>query len=380
MERILAADGRPANEPQRAGIGNYCAELLRELPQAAAEAGWRVRVYLDAPPREDFPLTRDQVEFRELPPCPLWTHRQLGPALRRERPDAFYAPGVQVPVLAGCPTVATLYDLAIMRYPEKFTRKRRLLAQLEPRHARWACSGFVAISAATRDDCINLLGAPPDRVTLAPAGCGPQFKPCEDKAVKGRLRRSMQLKRPYVLYVGRIQPRKNLVRLMQAFDVVCARHPHWQHELVIAGASGWMDEPILAVAKELAGAERIRFTGFVPGDDLPVLMAGAEVFALVSLWEGFGMPLIEAMACGTPTITSNNSALNEVAGDAALRVDPEDTEAIACALERLLTEPELRASLSEKGLAQAARFTWTETARSIVRAADKAATKKGRQT
>jgi glycosyltransferase involved in cell wall biosynthesis len=378
MERILAVDGRAANEEQRAGIGNYCAGLLRELPRAAADAGWRLRVYLDAEPRTEFPVNGDEAEFRILPAGRLWTHRRLGAALRRERPDAFYAPGVQVPLLALCPCVATIYDLAVMRYPQEFTLKRRCLAQLELRHARRACAAFVAISGTTRDDFTDLLGAPPDSVTLAPPGCAPRFQPCADKATKGRLRRRMELKRPYLLYVGRIQPRKNLVRLMEAFDRVCARHPDWPHELVIAGARGWMDGPILDAATRLACADRVRLTGFVPDDDLPVLMAGAELFALVSLWEGFGMPLIEAMACGTPTITSNSSALDEVAGDAALRVDPEDTEAIACAVERLLADPALRAALAEKGLEQARQFTWAETARGVIRAANNAAAVKER--
>ncbi len=378
MNRILAIDGRPANEEQRAGIGNFCNELLGELPGAAADAGWRVRVYLDAPPRAGFPVTEGQVEFRLLPACPLWTHRRLGPALRRERPDVFYAPGVQVPVYAGCPTVSTIYDLAVMRYPQEFTLKRRCLAHLELRHARRACSAFVAISGTTRDDVISLLGAPPETVTLALPGCGARFQPCHVQAAKDGLRARMGLKRPYVLYVGRIQPRKNIVRLMEAFDRVCARHPDWNHELVIAGARGWMEKPILAAAARLACADRIRFTGFVPDADLPVLMAGAELFALVSLWEGFGMPLIEAMACGTPTLTSNSSALDEVAGDAALRVDPEDTEAIACSVERLLADPALRAALAEKGPGQAAKFTWAGTARGVIRAAESAAAVKER--
>jgi glycosyltransferase involved in cell wall biosynthesis len=378
MERVLAIDGRPANEEQRAGIGNFCAEMLREVPRAAAGAGWRVRVYLDAPPRTGFPVAGEQVEFRILPGCRLWTHRRLGPALRSERPDVFYAPGVQVPVMAGCPTVATIYDLAVMRYPQEFTLKRRCLAQLELRHARRACAGFIAISATTRDDVVDLLGALPEQVTLAPPGCGARFQPCPDQTAKDALQARMGLKRPYVLYVGRIQPRKNLIRLMEAFDRVCARHADWPHELVIAGARGWMYEPILAAAKRLACADRIRFTGFVPDAELPVLMAGAEFFALVSLWEGFGMPLVEAMACGAPTITANSSALDEVAGEAALRVDPEDTEAIACAMERLLTDTALRAALVEKGLEQAKQYTWAETARNVIRAASKAAAMKER--
>ena len=375
MPRVLAIDGRPANEAQRAGIGNFCAGLLGELPRAAADAGWRLRVYLSTPPRPGFPVSAGQAEFRVLPVSPFWTHRRLGPALRREPPDVFYAPGVQVPLFARCPSVATLYDLAVMRYPGEFTRRRRWLARLELRHARGACARFVAISKTTLEDAVNLLGVPRERLTIATPGCDTRFEPCPEPEQERQLRARMGLEGPYVLYVGRIQPRKNLVRLMQAFDRVCARHPDWPHRLVIAGASGWMDDPIRAAADKLAHAERITFTGFVPDADLPLLMAGAELFALVSLWEGFGMPLIEAMACGTPALTSNTSALDEVAGDAALRVDPLDTDAIASSMEQLLTNAPLRACLVQQGLAQAARYTWAETARGVISAADAAATK-----
>jgi len=410
MKRVLAIDGRAANAAQRAGIGNFCAGLLRELPRVAAASGWKLRIYLDRPPRPGFPGANEASSFRVLPPCRFWTHLRLGPALRRERPDAFYAPGLQVPITTPCPAFATILDLAVMRYPQEFTWKRRALARLELGHAKLSCAGLVAISRSTWDDTVTLLGVPPGKVTVAMPGCDARFRPCEDTDEHGRtrtdtdpggatpeqgrrdacatpeqgrrdacatgaiagLRARMGLARPYVLFVGRIQPRKNLVRLMEAFDRVCTLHPDWPHELVIAGAPGWMDAPIHDAAKRLSCSERIRFAGFVPDEDLPALMSGAELFALVSLWEGFGMPLVEAMACGTAALTSNTSALAEVAGDAAEQVDPEDTDGIACALERLLADSALRAAWAEKGLKRAAQFTWAETARTVLRAVERA--------
>jgi glycosyltransferase involved in cell wall biosynthesis len=180
-----------------------------------------------------------------------------------------------------------------------------------------------------------------------------------------------------VLYLGRIQPRKNLDRLIDAFSETAARHPELPHHLVLAGDRGWMDQPIREKARRSPAADRIHFTGFIDEEDLAALISAADALALVSLWEGFGLPIIEAMACGTAVITSDCSSLPEVAGDAALIVNPEDTGAISAALDRLLRDQSRRHELEEKGFERARAFTWEKTAQRVMDAVKRLAAQPG---
>jgi glycosyltransferase involved in cell wall biosynthesis len=265
------------------------------------------------------------------------------------------------------------HDFAFLDFGEHFTWRQRVLSRMQTWHTIRLASHVVAVSEATKAHLTRRFRMDPSRVSVSLEGCSPQFREVEDAEALEALRDRLELPERYVLYVGRIQPRKNLVRLMEAFARVCREHPELPHHLVMAGGKGWLYDGIYTAAEKSPVCDRIRFLGYVEEADLPLLMNGADVFALVSLWEGFGLPVIEAMACGTPVVTSNCSSLPEVAGDAALLVNPKDVNGIAAALTRLLTDGALRASCVEKGRAQAARFTWEHTAEAIVEAARKAA-------
>ncbi|MBW7863217.1 MAG: glycosyltransferase family 4 protein [Candidatus Hydrogenedentes bacterium] len=368
---IAAIDGRLANRTERVGVGRYCAEVLRALPEAAPDLA--LRVYLDAPPRGDFPLTPARAEFRVLPPARGWTQRRLGPALRGDRPDVFYTPTLQMPLGCGCPVVATVHDVASTRFPEHFTPAQRLTAWLRLRQALLTAAHLVCDSGSARDDLLGLCRLSPERASVAFAGCAPEFTAPPAPGEAATVRERLRLPERYVLYVGRIQPRKNLPRLIAAFDALLARRPELPHHLLIAGGDGWLPESSHAAARAAAQAPRIRFAGHVPDDALPGLMRGADALALVSLWEGFGLPVLEAMSLGVPVVTSNCSSLPEVAGNAALLVDPLDTDAIADALETVLTDGARREECVRLGHAQAALFSWTATAESIARALRNAA-------
>lgn len=362
---LVGIDGRPANAPRRAGVGTYCSELLRAL---AARADVRLRVYLDHAPHERFPLEPSEAELRVLPSTRAWTFRRLGPELRRDPPAVFLSPGLQAPAFCPCPRVATVHDLAYLTFPAYFTFRRRLSARFQLRMALWCAQHFVADSEATRQDLRRLMHVPLERISVGLAGCAARFQPCGDPELLRQVRATYELPEHYILYVGRLQPRKNLDRLIKAFELLRERRPDLPHELVLAGDKGWLYADIFQTAQESPARDAIHFTGFVEDADLPVLTSGASVLALVSLWEGFGLPVVEAMACETAVVTSNSSSLAEVAGDAALTVDPYNVEAISQALERVVSDETLRRDLQARGRERARAFTWEKTAERVVAA------------
>jgi glycosyltransferase involved in cell wall biosynthesis len=326
----------------------------------------------------------------------LWTHARLSAELLAHAPDVLFVPAHVLPL--GAPlrrrmrTVVTVHDMGYLRFPEAHTPAQRLYLRLSTIWSARAATQLIAISAATRDDLVRFAGVRPEKIAVVHHGLSPRFRPAADAAIAAALRRygivganehavgagdhqptGEYNGRPYILYVGTVQPRKNLVRLIEAFAYMLEIRD-WRLEigtsmpnpqslisnlqLVIAGKRGWLTEEIEQRAAALGIAERVRFTGYVADEDLPALLSGALAFVLPSLYEGFGMPVLEAMACGAPVLASNTSALPEVAGDAALLVDPGDTAAIASGLARLAADAGLRADLRARGLAHAAQFTW----------------------
>ncbi|MCL4216293.1 MAG: glycosyltransferase family 4 protein [Candidatus Hydrogenedentes bacterium] len=361
---LLAIDGRPANETRRVGIGNYCFEVVRAL--AALPGAPRLRIYLDAPPVPGFPVDGGNADIRVLPACRGWTHRAMGSDLRRDPADVFFSAGLQIPAFCSVPRVATVHDLAYITFPEHFTAVNRVANRVYARYALGRAAHLIAVSEATKQDAMRLFGVPESRITVALEGASAQYHGAIPQADQNRVRDKLGLHAPYVLYVGALQPRKNLARLMEAFATVIARRPDLPHELVIAGGKGWLYDSIFAAAEASPAKARIRFLDYVPGGDLPALMAGADVLALVSLWEGFGLPVLEAMACGTAVLTSNCSSLPEVAGDAGVLVDPYDVAAIAAGLESLMSDESRRKACVERGFQRAQEFTWEKTAQSVL--------------
>ena len=366
---VLAIDGRTANARQRAGVGSFCTELLRALPAVLGE--WRLIVYLDAPPRAGFPLTSVQAEIRVLPRVRLWTQRALPAALAADKVDVYFSPTAHLPFCLPCKGVAMILDLAYVTFGGHFTARQRFQARLQTWWTVRKAAHLLPLSEATAQDLARLYHVPRERMTVTLAGPAPQFRPPSAGEI-ARVRAALNLPEHFVLYVGRIQPRKNLARLMEGFARVRAAHPELPHTLLLAGDKGWLTEGIHAAAQASAVRDHIRFLGFVEDGDLPGLIGAAEVLALVSLWEGFGLPVIEAMACGTAVLTSDCSSLPEVAGDAAALADPNDIESITLALERLLTDNAYREDLAARGPAQAAKFTWEETARRVMEGLEKA--------
>jgi glycosyltransferase involved in cell wall biosynthesis len=220
-----------------------------------------------------------------------------------------------------------------------------------------AARHVLTVSQATKRDLVSWYGVDPERITVTHLGLSEIFKPPTDQyLIKDVQARYGLQERSYLIYVGTVQPRKNLTRVIEALAITLAAG--YEVDLVIAGKRGWLSTPIEQRAQELGITHRIHFIGYVPEQELPALLAGALCFVFPSLYEGFGVPVIEAMACGTPVITSTSSALPEVAGDAALLVDPLDTNAIAAAIMQLIDQATLRETLRRRGLDRARLFTW----------------------
>ena len=260
------------------------------------------------------------------------------------------------------PAVLTVHDVVYLRHPEwHLPMNRWFLSLAMPLFARRA-RAIIAVSDYTRRDVIALRHADPARVHVVYEGVDAHFRPVRDPATLAEVQARYGLQPPFILSVGAIEPRKNLPLLLRAFAALC-QQPGFQHQLVIAGGKGWLYDEVFATADRLGLGERCRFTGHVAEEDLPALYSAADVLAMPSFFEGFGLPPLEAMACGTPVIASNTTSLPEIVGDAGLLAPPDDERAWVEALGRLATDRALHERLAAAGLARAARFTWEETAR-----------------
>jgi glycosyltransferase involved in cell wall biosynthesis len=268
--------------------------------------------------------------------------------------EVVHSPLMLVPAHGEVPLIVTVHDMTGWLHREHHTRRSVWLARLALRQALRRRARFIANSAATADDLRRIGSVPANRIFVTPLAADERFRPVTDPAVQARYR----IQGPYVLYVGTLEPRKNLDALIHAFAALRRRDV----SLVIAGARGWLYHHLYTTVRSLGVAARVVFAGFVPDEDLPALMTSAEVFVYPSVYEGFGLPVLEAMQCGTPVITTDSSSLPEVAGDAALLVSPHDVAGLATAMARVLAEPSLRDDMRARGFDQAARFTWRRTA------------------
>jgi glycosyltransferase involved in cell wall biosynthesis len=256
------------------------------------------------------------------------------------------------------PSVVTIHDLSAFLFPQTFRRVNRAYTQWAIRVACRRATRILAVSEATKSELVRWLGVAPERVVVTYDACEERFAPPAPAAIEA-FRRRAGLPERFILFVSTLEPRKNLPTLLDAYARIAAAT---DAPLIIGGSKGWLYEPIFAKAEALGLSDRVRFVGFIDGADLPLWYAAATVFTLPSLYEGFGMPLLEAMACGTPVVTTTSSSLPEVVGDAGLTVPPTDADALGAALLRALTDVELRAEMRERGLRQARRFSWRATA------------------
>lgn len=358
---------------QGGGIGRYTRELIRAVVDVGQDFDFRLfsaRAPRKVPVPEPVP-DRPNVEFKHLPISPRWLyrlwHRLWIPApvqLFTGPVDLFHSPDfVLPPVYGDIPTLLTVHDLSFVHYPHTFTEPLvRYLETVVPRSVRRA-THVLADSAATKEDLIGLWNVPEDKVTVLHSGVDRKFAPVRDRERISAVRQKYGLgQRPYIFAVSTVQPRKNYEMLARAFRPLLDEVPH---DLVIAGGEGWHYEKVVTGVKRQGIGERVRFIGFVEDVDLPALYSDASLFVFPSLYEGFGLPLLEAMSCGVAVITSNASSLPEVAGEAAVQLDPADVQAWTATMRDVLLDGERRKQMAAAGFRQARRFTWRRAAEQL---------------
>jgi glycosyltransferase involved in cell wall biosynthesis len=345
---------------QTAGIGQY---ILR-LTEALAEID----------PNDEFLLFQSRKDHSRVVTAGnfqrriLWTpshHRFETTAMSAElfphNLDVLHSPDFIPPSHTRYPSVITVHDLAFLLYPGFLTpQSARYYGQVDGAARR--AHHIIAVSRSTKRDVIRLLGVPDDKVTVIYEAAHPIFRQLDHAEARRHVAAKYGITDDFVLFVSTIEPRKNLSTLLKAFRRMLDVY-HMQVTLAVAGQWGWLTEQVNETVTDLRLGDCVRFLGAVPQEELLYLYNAAQVFALPSLYEGFGLPPLEAMACGTPIVVSNTSSLPEVVGDAGQLVDPNDVEAWSVALWRVLSDGEMRQEMCEKGLRRAASFSWQRAAR-----------------
>ncbi|MHB8620299.1 MAG: glycosyltransferase family 4 protein [Chloroflexota bacterium] len=350
------------------GTGVYVRRLVEAFARLALAAGGRQEdelLLLTAARRGQslLPGLPPGLRRRSLltPSHHRWEQALLPVELAFTRTDVLHSSDYIPPFHRSCRSVITVHDLAFLIYPELLTSASRAYFNRHIRRAVHSADRIIAVSQATRQDLTQRLDVPAEAIDVVYEGADPAMGPVTDAPALDSYRQRRGLPADYVLFVGTLEPRKNLPVLIRAFAQV--KRQGYAGKLVLAGAPGWLCEDVYAEVERQALGQEVLFTGPVRRDELPLLYSGARLLAFPSLYEGFGLPLVEAMACGLPVVTANVSSLPEVAGGAALLVDPGDPEALAGAVWRLLDDATLAADLRARGLARAGCFSWDRAAR-----------------
>jgi glycosyltransferase involved in cell wall biosynthesis len=370
---LIGIDASRTTVARRTGTENYALNLTRELLATGQDlAEHRFRLYFNNLPPPG--LLDGQAEQRVIPFPRLWTHLRLSWEMATRPPDLLFVPAHVLPLIHPRKSVVTIHDLGYLYYPEAHTPFQNAYLRWSTRFNARAAARVLADSQATSDDLVRHYHIPADKIVVVYPGRDESLAPVTDPAALSAVRARYGLTGPYLIHVGTLQPRKNLIRLLRAFASLLADielPPPFLGglQLVITGKKGWLYNDLLAEIQklDLAAEGRVVLTGYVPDADLPALLSGALAFVFPSLYEGFGFPVIEAMSCGTPVVCSNASSLPEVAGDAALLVDPLDVTALAAALARVAADEGLRRALSERGFRQASRFSWRQCAHQVLK-------------
>jgi len=361
-------DGCEANVPQRLGSSQVAFGLLSALEKIDKENDYTV--LLANKPLPDMPNERVGWKYQYLKSNKFKTWIAIPWALftAKDKPDLFFSPAHYGPVFSPVKRVITIFDLAFLRFPGYYKPRDLWQLKLWTQISVQKASHIITISKSTASDLSRYYKVEKEKITVAYPGFDDKiFYQCKDQMKIVDIVGRYKIKGDYIIYIGTLQPRKNLIRLIEAFKNID------NLKLVIVGKTtglgrqGWMYEEILKAPKKYGIEEKVIFTGFASTEDLPYLLAGSRAFILVSLYEGFGIPVVEAMACGTPVIVSNVSSLPEAAGSAGLLINPESVEQITQAIRTIAFDSKLRAKKSKEGLKQAKKFSWPKMAKLVLK-------------
>mgnify|MGYP001564314852 CR=1 FL=1 len=370
-------DGYEANVPNRVGSGQYAFELLRNLEIIDHKNEYLI--LLPSAPLSDLPKTREGWKYKVLKPKRFWTRIALPLALfTRQKPDLFFSPTHYIPRFSPVKVVVSIFDLAYFHFPEFFKKSDLYKLSNWTKYSIENAAAIITISKSTKKDLIKFYKLKADKITVTyPGFKSGVYHPLKDKKEIGKITKKYKIGDSYIIYIGTIQPRKNLARLIEAFARV-ARNVGDLNLVIVGkttgvGRQGWMFEDILSLPKKLEIEDRVIFTGFVPDEDLNFLLNGAEAFILPSLYEGFGIPVVDSMAAGVPVVISNIASLKEAAGKAALLVDPYSVDQIEQAIRTITIDKSLRQKYSKLGLSQAKKFSWKKMAKETLKVFEKVA-------
>ena len=369
MHMNIAFDASDMCTGRADGTTRYTGELAKRLPELAKEIHWDF--YGPCPvvrERQGVPLKN--VEWHASPFPGAWTQTRFAWELFKNKPDVLFMPIQQLPIFRPhrTKTVAVIHDLAFHTYKEQFRYKDWLLLHTFSAQVANEADAIIAVSEATKKDIEKYYGRTHNVHVVHHGIDHDRFKIFSEEEKESGLKKLQEkypdIKKPYILFVGQIQPRKNIVRLVEAFEMLARQHGGSGLRLIIAGGHGWNNTEIYKRIAESPVRKNIVVTGAVPDELLPTLYANAEVFVLPSLQEGFGIPLIEAAACGIPIVTSNCSSMKEIVGDAGVLVDPKNSEAIAEGIQEALQNKEL---YTKKSIHMASMFSWDKAAQETLR-------------
>ncbi len=357
----IGIDASPAAKKPRTGTEFYTLHLILALANTDTRNDYTL--YLNDEVPEEFVDLPAGFRTLTIPQHRLWAQTRLARELRKHRPDVFFSPANIIPFLHPRACVVTIHDVAFHHFPECYSSLVRWYSELTTRFALRVATKIIAVSRATKEDLVQIYDVDPAHIEVIYSGAPPtRSRRPSPEQIAATLRR-YGIVPPYLLFLGRLEEKKNVLRTVEAFFKL--KEQGVPHQLVLGGSAGTGFDRIKRLIEDSSFARDIVQAGYV-GEEKDQLYAGADVFVFPSLYEGFGFPILEAASNGTPIVTSRSSSLPEVAGEAALLVDPFDTSDIAAAVLRLIHDRELRAELVQRGYEQLAKFDWDTTAARVL--------------
>lgn len=354
---VIGIDGSRLSCQQSTGTENYSREIVKQLLQLDVPLRWRLYLNETTSSRTTLDWST-RVETRPIPAPRLWTHGRLSLETVRRRPDLLFVPSHVVPIIHPR-SVVTIHDLGYLRYPEMHPNGQRRMLDLSTRWSAHAARHIIVPSGTTKSDLVEAYGIDDQKISVIHHGVSERFGAIIPSRTRD-LRTRLQLSAPYILSVGTIQPRKNFEFLGEA--MMALRDRGTECTLVIAGKRGWLADQVLDRLGALDLGNRLRILDYVSDDDLPALYAGAAAYVQPSLYEGFGLPVVEAMSSGVPVLVSTASCLPEIAADGAEVFDPTDADHLGSALHDILASRELSRAMAARALTRSKHFSWRRAA------------------
>lgn len=361
-------DGKEANVPQRLGSGQVAFELLKNIEQLDKENNYTI--LLAGKPMDDLPKERPNWKYKILKPSRLWTRIAIPIYyhLSKIKPDVILSPTHYIPQFIKAKRIPIIFDLSFIHFPEMFKKDDLYKLTNWTKSSVKESAHIITISDSSKKDIMEIYKIPEKKITVSYPGYDNEvFKVIKNAEEIEKLKNKYNISGNYIIYIGTVQPRKNLIRLINAMKKIENLKLVVVGKIRGQGKQGWMNEEIIEEPKRLGIEEKIIFTDFVPTEELPYLISGSKAFILPSLWEGFGIPVAESLATGTPVITSNVSSLPEVAGSAGLLINPKSETQIEQAIRLLATDKKLHLKLSKKAPDQAKKFSWQKMAKEVIK-------------